>query len=899
MAEFAILSNRWIINDVDFRIYRDEAVDGDPKVSANLNSVNELYSALQDRFDEPDMMDQLTPMSAQTPTEYTMTNGWFIDSRSLEFLYGGAIQTSGWAAGEIRAISYNATTPFTDADKGRTITGTTTTDSGTILWFDDRYTQNDAGVVYIRPDDPATDLFDNATEAYTVGGSSAAGAFTTTFQTGGSRTGESLWANPFTLGSLVNYTDLYFYQDGERVVSKDYNITTPLQWWGTGQVDILLNVRELGTSIDNGYVKVLARRGQSSYDFFQSDLSSGGRQPLPLSAATDLNDSDGYRQMVFTDSAGNWAVGDRIQDDSDDTIRGVITQVSGTNPTITVQYYLIGDPLNDFTGATGTLSNLDDTGTATAVAPTDVNGAVANGITVTIGLTTEDINNGGGAAPYSVRINPNSQVLGVVYQRLKYLLRRGATSDIDGTNYTGIAGEEYTGIELRIDFNTQTGTFTQGEVLYDTTTGAQGKVIAVDNTNDYVMLGQVKGTFTAANIIGDAASGPTDFATIATVETVTPVKACAFGSLAGGVFFGARGVCLTSANLNSGDAQNYQLTDNGGTLQVPPNVVSIAVQSIAARIEGSHTGTTNSATTLTDSAATFQTNQTDGLIDVGSLVYNITDGSVATILTFESETEITTTALTGGVDNDFDTNDVYAITVGDRVLVARVDGTGEIIRNALTSSTGNAAGDADWVANAAIPSDYPSAGVLRVVDVDAAEEHRYRYASFTGSTFTLVSPTDGTGTASSATAGPGATVLIDSTADFAGAATPVRVGDQIRNATDGGVGTITAVFTDRVYHTPLTGGTADDWGIGDTYQINQLVTAYVSGTDTAYVPIVDGDNITEGTTELSNTLVFGSPFDVTIRVRQGKVILPFISSGSVSSGGLTVSAIRTEDTIAT
>jgi hypothetical protein len=79
----------------------------------------------------------------------------------------------------------------------------------------------------------------------------------------------------------------------------------------------------------------------------------------------------------------------------------------------------------------------------------------------------------------------------------------------------------------------------------------------------------------------------------------------------------------------------------------------------------------------------------------------------------------------------------------------------------------------------------------------------------------------------------------------------------------------------------------------DTYEINRLVATYVSGTDTAYVPIVDAVNITEGITELNNTLVFASPFDVTIRVRQGKVILPFISSGQVTSGGLTVSAIRT------
>jgi hypothetical protein len=92
--------------------------------------------------------------------------------------------------------------------------------------------------------------------------------------------------------------------------------------------------------------------------------------------------------MVLTapTTSGNWNVGDRIQDDTDDTIRGVITAVAGANPSIELQYYLIGDPLNDFGAGTGSFSNLDDTGASTAaVAPTNVNGGLAAGITVTFG----------------------------------------------------------------------------------------------------------------------------------------------------------------------------------------------------------------------------------------------------------------------------------------------------------------------------------------------------------------------------------------------------------------------------------------------------------------------------------------------------------------------------------
>ena len=68
--------------------------------SANttIYSVNALYSYLQDTFDELTQMDDTIPMSAQTPTEYTLINGWFMNearvgspsSNCFEYLKGGA-----------------------------------------------------------------------------------------------------------------------------------------------------------------------------------------------------------------------------------------------------------------------------------------------------------------------------------------------------------------------------------------------------------------------------------------------------------------------------------------------------------------------------------------------------------------------------------------------------------------------------------------------------------------------------------------------------------------------------------------------------------------------------------------------------------------------------------------
>lgn len=55
-------------------------------------TVNALYSEIMDEFDNASQMDDLVPMSAQTPTEYTLINGWtFSADTDLGYLYGGSI----------------------------------------------------------------------------------------------------------------------------------------------------------------------------------------------------------------------------------------------------------------------------------------------------------------------------------------------------------------------------------------------------------------------------------------------------------------------------------------------------------------------------------------------------------------------------------------------------------------------------------------------------------------------------------------------------------------------------------------------------------------------------------------------------------------------------------------
>jgi hypothetical protein len=72
---------------------------------------------------------------------------------------------------------------------------------------------------------------------------------------------------------------------------------------------------------------------------------------------------------------------------------------------------------------------------------------------------------------------------------------------------------------------------------------------------------------------------------------------------------------------------------------------------------GTVTGADVTGVTLTDSAGTFLTD-----VAVNDIVYNETDGSFASVVTIDSNTQITTDGLSGGTDDQFDASDAYSIT---------------------------------------------------------------------------------------------------------------------------------------------------------------------------------------------------------------------------------------------
>jgi len=103
----------------------------------------------------------------------------------------------------------------------------------------------------------------------------------------GTTTADSLWSNLYTLGSQEAGTQLYIEQAG---------VVHAVPWWGTGNIDVLLLVKNTGVAVQSddttgtptdGGVWVYAREYQDEYDHGFANIYAGGRNPLGVNTAAD------------------------------------------------------------------------------------------------------------------------------------------------------------------------------------------------------------------------------------------------------------------------------------------------------------------------------------------------------------------------------------------------------------------------------------------------------------------------------------------------------------------------------------------------------------------------------------------------------------------------------------
>lgn len=841
MTTLNILGGDWLLNFDDENVSGTAGLRKLEYVTGIVRTSNEVYSDVAANADEFQAMGFRNPMLPTTPNAYTMENDYFLPRSSAEQLKEGAV-TANWAMktldgdtnghGVIKVAWVGGTGPAA-GDIGREVIQAGTSDAGCLLDFD--LDPDGTTVIWVRPIDstPTTgDTFDGA-GALTVAG----GTLSSTSSVAGI-SGITQWSAIQAIGSVPTATEVYLLQDRVKMLDS----AGAFQWWTTdttvslGIISILIQVINSGVTIAEGDVEVFARRYTSLYDNFRLNVIAGGFQALPLSSAPDINNTTGYRRVteVGATGTGTFVVGE-IANEGVTGNSVVITDVAGSSATPILQYYIVGDLTDLFSGGAQTLTGVTSAATMTTAAPvanllgpTDPASGEGGTVTVTLGSVSVDHDGDGNTERYSAQVDsqgPGGTGVSAAktYERMKYITRRGATTtDLFGAG-TNVPGETYRGMEIVSEINVNVAAWTEGDdldIVAKTSFSARAMANQGANSPPYVTIMDIQ---TSLQVIADNdavrdetpdtvtiedGAGATLFFAGAGggIEQAAVIKFSPFCSFTGTVVFGARGISFI--NPADADTQNYILIDDLGNQRTPPNTV------------------------------TFTVNNTLAL---------------------------------------------------DRVLVARDTGVdGVIDKDQFGGMTAVAASSKTITVAGTIDSEVPPAAEVRVVENALQQEHHYVYDSITGTTiFNLRDIT--AGTADGATS---STLLEDSGADWV--TENVEPGMLVQDTTNTGtyeVVSVTDLNTLVIRH--LYG--ADLLASADSYTINETIQLYAVSDD-IFDLILDVEAV-GGTT--SNSFVQSTTFDVVVNVRQGKLILPFTQNSPVTAAGGSSTVVRQPDTIAT
>jgi len=551
------IGDDWAIDYVNKRIWNKYAWGQGG--TTTVYTVNQLYSWLMDQFDEQGAMDDEIPISAQTPNAYTITNAWFLDDDSTKYLKEGAIATDRGDT-KIALLTFSSYgTPPQFSDIGKQVVWDAT-ERGPLLAYN-----NTTLKWWVRT---AASL--SPPKAITITGSSAGGTCSAF-----DNTGEDLFANIYTLGTIESGTDIYIYQAGSKISA----------WWSSGHIDILVKVKEYGSFIDSANITVYARVYTDLYDYFEITLSSGGRNAVPLATANDLDNQtvvatvlnymDSIKLMfvggtiTYSGAAGDSPVANKVIHGQTSHATAhilnasspfTLANIEGTfqngetieiceeikfDARVATKFFAIGDAITNGGTATATVRKFvqdpQDSGTEGVLYVTNVTNvwsdddpiqvsavtfATQNGVIVsnTFTATTsgtvafedtinKDLDNGAGAQPYNVVIDLGGLTVAQLYEFVHAWTRRTSTLPTYPTN----------GVDTRYVYN--------GEFYQKADTS----------------YSQVK-------------------------------KPSPFGTFAGGKFFGARGVWIQ--NMVGTDAEAYSLIDALNATENPPTSATIKVVSM-------------------------------------------------------------------------------------------------------------------------------------------------------------------------------------------------------------------------------------------------------------------------------------------------------------------------------
>lgn len=358
-----------------------------------------------------------------------------------------------------------------------------------------------------------------------------------------------------------------------------------------------------------------------------------------------------------------------------------------------------------------------------------VAGAPYNTIVLTEGFQTIDYNNGNGATEYYLKMDFGSASSLQSYERTKYIQRRGTAETLFARN-----AQLFTGVNRNFAYDTESGNLTAAELM------VWGTEIPYTVQTVNFTVGEVV-TFSGgsrARILYDDDNGAAGtlivdmngYAPPATSETITGVTSGGNGTVGTVTSNSTAGTALLLGLDDDGTTGNLYLQLLTGLDPVDGQLLYGATSNQSVAVNGTvATRTINNQFVGVYTGSNFQTNFGIGLDNSDAIV-----GDLLTNL--------------AGVQQQPPNNQTGKVTkllVGDTVTIYPWDGVSTDINgdaepdyDEATVATTAITSGSTTIEVTSIPDNTPAAGFLRVErDADGNYE-LIEYASYTGSTYTLV-----------------------------------------------------------------------------------------------------------------------------------------------------------------